>query len=542
MGVGTPLTFRKGVKGFGESTDLHARGEITENQAIVRVLGSGAREAGTHWDMLSNTAIVLAIVAAALLLQTLLPTNADVAWLLTVGEKVLDGQRLYIDVLETNPPASVLIYLPAILTARALGLSPEPVLVVFILLAAMVSLGLAGGVLQRAGLARHLHLQVLLVGTTAVLLVLPVSNFAQREHVALICLLPYLAVMAARAENSAPERWAAMLAGVGAGMTLAIKPHFALAIALPGIFLVLRARSFRPLVHLENGMAAAVVATYAFVALAFFPAYVTDMIPLLRDVYIPVRHYGFGILTMPATPIWLGTGVALAVCVRTPHRGPLLIIPYLASTGFLAAFVIQGKGWSYHAYPAVGLAFLIATVAIAQKIGAPDARARRGFSAAADVAFGLALAFAIYNVTLWFKHQRETGALADAVGKLGPPRPRLVVISSDLSIGHPLVRQLRGEWMTRVCSQWISGGVVFLREQRVDRATLERLETHTAREKAFLATDIRNGRPDLILIQKDWMDWTDWALSDPALAEALSLYRPVATIDGVAIWKVSDKP
>ena len=78
-----------------------------------------------------------------------------------------------------------------------------------------------------------------------------------------------------------------------------------------------------------------------------------------------------------------------------------------------------------------------------------------------------------------------------------------------------------------------------MREQMVDRATLERLETHAARDKAILATDIRNGRPDLILIQKDWMDWTDWALSDPGLAEALSLYHPVATIDGVAIWKLS---
>jgi hypothetical protein len=75
----------------------------------------------------------------------------------------------------------------------------------------------------------------------------------------------------------------------------------------------------------------------------------------------------------------------------------------------------------------------------------------------------------------------------------------------------------------------------------VERATLERLETYAARDRAILASDIRNGRPDLILIQKDWMDWTEWALSDPGLAEALSLYQPVGTIDGVAIWKLSAK-
>ena len=37
-------------------------------------------------------------------LQVLLRVNVDVAWLLTVGEKMLDGQRLYVDILETNPP------------------------------------------------------------------------------------------------------------------------------------------------------------------------------------------------------------------------------------------------------------------------------------------------------------------------------------------------------------------------------------------------------------------------------------------------------
>src|SRR5215216_2436725 len=157
-----------------------------ENQVFATLSAGRASGARSDRAILANVAIVLAVVAVALSLRTLLPTNVDVSWLLTVGEKVLDGQRLYVDVLETNPPAAVLIYLPSILTARALGLSPEPVLVVFVLLAALASVGLAGRVLERTGVAHGLNRPTLLAGATAVLLVLPVSNFAQREHLALI--------------------------------------------------------------------------------------------------------------------------------------------------------------------------------------------------------------------------------------------------------------------------------------------------------------------------------------------------------------------
>ena len=61
----------------------------------------------------------------ALALRHLLAANTDVSWLLTVAERVLDGQRLYVDVIETNPPMAVLIYMPGVVIARALGLPAE---------------------------------------------------------------------------------------------------------------------------------------------------------------------------------------------------------------------------------------------------------------------------------------------------------------------------------------------------------------------------------------------------------------------------------
>ena len=61
--------------------------------------------------LLAGISIII-LFAAAIALRNVLAANTDVSWLLTVGERVLGGERLYADVFETNPPMAVLVYLP----------------------------------------------------------------------------------------------------------------------------------------------------------------------------------------------------------------------------------------------------------------------------------------------------------------------------------------------------------------------------------------------------------------------------------------------
>src|SRR5258708_32664388 len=74
--------------------------------------------------LLASLSIMILFVAA-IVLRHFLAANTDVSWLLTVGERVLDGQRLYIGVLETNPPMAVLGHTPGIAIALALRLPAE---------------------------------------------------------------------------------------------------------------------------------------------------------------------------------------------------------------------------------------------------------------------------------------------------------------------------------------------------------------------------------------------------------------------------------
>jgi hypothetical protein len=475
-------------------------------------------------------ALSAALVAAAL--RSALHTNSDVAWLLTVGEKVLDGNRLYVDLLETNPPASVLIYVPAITVGRLLEIAPEGVLDAQLFLTSFLSLALAGLLLTPAVRARAASWPWLLPASIGIVLLLPSYNFGQREHFAVLCILPALAATAVRAHGLPVRGSLAVVAGLGLGLTVAIKPHFGLAVLLPELLLLTRSRSLRPLFRPENLVGGAVAMAYAGVVVAFFPAYLTDMLPLLRDVFLPV-HYGTQLLAAPATMLWAAMGLWLLLAPKQVRRDSLVLVAYLASTGFLAAFLIQGKGWSYQGYPSVALALFALAATVRKK---PWSLIWGGGTSrlALRAACGLALAALLCHCAVSFGGGRDFAAVASAIANL-TPRPKLIAVSADLSIGHPMVRHLEGQWVARACSQWITEGALLRQREDLSEPIRSRLQGHIARDMDRLADDIRTGRPDIVLIHLDWLDWRK-RMASGRLAEAFAPYRHVRTVGDVELW------
>ncbi len=146
--------------------------------------------------------MVVAIVLLALVERAWMDTTPDVSWLLTLGEKLLAGERPYIDFIEVNPPASIYIYLPALFLARLTGISPEFAVGLLAFAAVAASFWISARILIEGGVLRSVNVWPLAAVFAAVLLVLPGATCAQREHIALISLLPMIAVSAARAKGN----------------------------------------------------------------------------------------------------------------------------------------------------------------------------------------------------------------------------------------------------------------------------------------------------------------------------------------------------
>jgi hypothetical protein len=474
--------------------------------------------------------VLAALFVVAIILRHVLPANTDVSWLLTVAERVLDGQRLYIDVIETNPPMAVLTYMPGIVIARALGLPAEIVTDGLVFVAIFASLAIVARLLKDSIVLDGLTPWPLAWLAFAILAILPAKMFGQREHIAVVELLPALALYAVRMKGERPPVWAILAAGVGAALAMSFKPHFAIGIFCGLAALAIHARSWRILLAPENFIAAAIVAIYVLCIVAFYPGFLSVIAPLVRDVYILVGASPIEMVKTPAVLIWAAAMFAALVLKRSGRIDSTLLLLLATSSGFMLVFFLQRKGWPYHSYPMIALAMLGLGYAFA---------ARRPLDRILGIFATAMLAITFFQSIVWFNWAFDKAfdarPLWTAIARLGP-QPKILAITGEPGLGHPLVRALQGTWVSRQQGLWVAGYLRSLRngaalDQRQD-ATLDR---YAAQERAMLMEDIRKNEPTVVLVDNFSGHWSNWLQNNPDVADLLRDYGLVATVNDIEI-------
>jgi hypothetical protein len=487
--------------------------------------GSAAREGLTPMPLLLTGLVFL----AAILLRQAVPLNTDVSWLLVVCERMLDGQHLYRDIIEINPPMAAFAYLPGVALARVLGVDPRHVIDTQLLLLAAASLFAVSRLLRLSPALSQLNRGPLVIWAAAVVTVLPMHVFAQREHMAMLTFLPALAVYAMRSNREPLPLWAILIAGVGAGITLAFKPFFTVPAALCILFAAIRARSWLTLFVPENIIAAVLVITVSISTYIFYPEYFTVTYPLVRDTYLSWSMPASVIFLNDATLVFAVAMVSVLLARRKHPSDSLLLVAALASIGFAVSFFLQRRGWAYHSYPMVAVALLAMGYALT---GAAGSRSRRGEAVSA---FVLAVTFVVGMQ--WFYAGVYVGPIRQAVEGL-MPHPRILVLSGEAAIGHPLVRDINGVWVSRQENLWIREFVRLTRERTVvDAATDAKLNDYLALERKWLIEDFKKLPPDLILVDNLRNEWGAWARADAEVSQLLEPYTRVRSVDGIDILR-----
>jgi hypothetical protein len=480
--------------------------------------------------------VAAAVFAVAALLRSVLPFNVDVSWWLTVSERMLDGQRLYVDIIEINPPMAGLVYLPGVALARAIHLSPEVVTdgLIFILIG--TSLVLTWMVVRPSSLRDRFAGGALAVWAVVLLAVLPMYDFGQREHLALVAILPVLAVAILRGNHERVTPAAVLIAGLSAGITMSFKPYFAFAVGSCILAAAACGRNWRILFAPENWIAGTLVVIYGVCTFVFYPEYFTIIYPLVRDVYLLLKVPMPAMLLNSATALWLASVITvLALQSRARKLDAATFILLAGSFGFLASFLAQRKAWDYHAYPMLALALLAAGFAISAIEGG------RRISPRLRVAAMLGTAAIFANACIWFNGSIDVRPIEAEVARLEPslgPHPKILVLSGAAVIGHPMVRTLHGIWISRQEEFWVREIVRRARlDGTIDSETPARLKDYVNRERAGMIEDFKKQPPDVVLIDNHNSDWGDWARADPELSVLLQSYVPVQTVEGIEILR-----
>lgn len=467
---------------------------------------------------------IMALFAASLGFR-LNGATPDVSWLTAMCERMLDGERGWIDIFETTPPIPTLLYMPGVLAARALGVSSEITVFASAYLAVFLSLFAMDRLLPASLAGLGPSRLILTLPAAFFLFILAHDAFAQREYFAAAFVLPMFAAFVARAESGVwPPLSLRLVAGVLAGLSFAIKPPlFALPfIALAGAEL-LRTRSLSFLFPSMLPLAALVGVALTAASLLVFPAYLDGVTTLMRDVYVPIRAQ---LKLLYLRGAFCGTTLALAAALvfqRGRPTPPAAIYAYAIAAAFFAIYWLQGKFFAYHLLPAALFAVLALAIASAPRLAALQRAGKRDHG---EVALFAALILAVSGFILHGFNDAKR-RLDNLPWAEGLSRPTAMAISPFISTGFPLAEHVDAVWIDRIHSQWVVNyaSIMLNRDDTpaADRARYQRYyDSELARTRAL----IRDRKPELIF--QGSMPGVEW------LTEALLAGDP-QLLDGYAV-------
>ncbi|HEU4829251.1 MAG TPA: hypothetical protein VFT04_08640 [Gemmatimonadales bacterium] len=487
--------------------------------------------------------------------------------MLDAARRMLAGERLYADLIDLNPPFVFWLSQPAVLIAR-LGFDPADVLRVMVLLILGGMLALAWPLTREAPAVR--------AGFVLFAFAIPLGHFAEREHLIFGLMVGYVVLASERhreegakrptrrdpmASSAAPPPPRSdIMAGIAAGIAMAIKPPAALVPIVLTVYACIRERSARPILRAENLAAFATLAVAFASILVFAPAYL-DAVSAYGALYAEFSRGTLRQLLLRdiyPLSVWLALIVA-AVTVRSVANRQRVTVLALAAAGFLAAAAVQGKGFGYHYFPAMGFAVITMLELLLAPVMAE--RHTTGVARRVIAATGLLIVLLLPFLVAAERFMGKVGSdvversqLSGALRDL-PPGSRVAIFSVRLADAYPILLERKWEHVLSMPHLWFTGlggrdsGLGTRGSGLETRGS--GLEARDSGASAALwrrvGENLRDGRPRAIVVRAPApgertrgdlaVNYLDFVCADPVARAALSGYGLSAHAGGYDIYR-----
>lgn len=486
----------------------------------------------------------LLLIVMMVLVHLMNGAAADKEWLLFSARMWLDGKQLYVDLVEVSPPLIIWIYALVIKLSHLLAIQHDLGLSATVLTLTLFSALVCRKLIRLhpllGGTKGDVTLYTLLAITALVLWPNP-AYFADREHIFITLVLPYLLrfspiMLAARISPGLRFTVAAM-AGVG----FCIKPHCVVLLAALHAYHVIRSRSVRFLFYPENLIVYASGVAYLAAVWLLYPEYVTQVIPAAMATYHMSRQsIEFVMLYLPAILIFAVTFAEFRPRVASPLRSDVYYWMVLTLAALLYASV--NNGWMYTFYPLHAMV-LMSMFYVWWEYGwlkvnadSPQQRKKAGQGAMACMLVFIVciLTVAGYAQVLLPPKEEKTKitsediCIADIRKALSLSNKKTFgTISLSAAFWPRLVRVTGAQWDTRFPNLWMLPAFMNLDDDFKQKNMWVLKYTADA-----LAKDISTNKPAIILEEvatqsRATMNLREWLDFDPAFAKALTHYERV---------------
>ncbi|MEX2137650.1 MAG: hypothetical protein WD894_00185 [Pirellulales bacterium] len=461
--------------------------------------------------------LLLASIACFGLFQAIsVRTNADVAWYLYTGDRILDGARLGSDIVEVNAPLIILLSMGVEALARLIACSAIALLPWLVTALSCVSLAVCARISRPWPAAVR---QPFLTALAFVLFIDIGGMVGQREHLLVILVMPYVCSLVRLADREPIAAPHAIAIGIMAAIGFALKPFFVPAWIALEAYVAIR----RGVGVLWRPQAVALTATLSLYALGIvlwtpeYLAFAAESLWLYR-AYQPygdlpvVLSNSFGYVLLAVVLTFRGA--------RSMARSLIDVCGILAILLSVAVF-LQDKGWHYQWYPAGALA----TILLVVTAGAFAARSR--FVTAAGVqgiATLIIVLLAARSYLFWTidppeRHELETLVRRHANGEA------ILALSSHLHVGFPLVNETDVRWASRYPTMWQLPAFC-------ERSATTKCRSQGRQFLDAVVADVTEARPRLLIVDSvpptpslTDFNYLEYFEQDPRLASALADYR-----------------
>jgi len=318
-------------------------------------------------QMILAGVIILLLVLG--ILQFLLPINHDVAANIYRSGRLLDGARLYIDILDTHPPFIFWFGVPPMWLSRVMQWPEKWVFYVYLFMVIGLSLWLCNGILKKIlDLKDVLARKVVFFTLTILVAFFNAKAFGQREQIIITLLLPYIFSVTAYASGIGLSWHLRLVNGVMALMAFMIKPYYLLIwIGIEAYLLVhIGFRSW--IKRCENWTIISGGLLYCILVYIFAPEFYTWVFITMK-IYTALNTPLLAVLFSKGNVIWLVAIAAFFLDKFIGSQAQFRKIMILVITLLYVVVIVQMKGWGYHFLPAyivaiffslvVGIRFLI---------------------------------------------------------------------------------------------------------------------------------------------------------------------------------------
>ncbi len=449
---------------------------------------------------MSNSSTPYALILLLILSAGLFAWHAywglwsDVIFYLASSERILAGGRLYVDIIDMNPPLAFWLTIPFVKLAQSLFFDAATVYLAGMFALIWASTAMTWILLSRTIPNSSYRLKIAVVLFLAI--ALPAGPaFGQREHLTIILLLPYLVLASGRIQGYPAPRLFALLVGLFAGIGIGLKPYFLPAIIFVEIIFMVYRRNVFSVFRPEALATLLFLISYLAAAVIFMPEYFRTILPLALSTYSAFdKDWG---------KIWLSSWLLITIIPWAfaafllyfrIHKNPLPALMMAASTGFLLGFFLQKKGFYYHIYPAhslASMALLCLWLAPAQTIRTSTLRN------ATIVAVVMAPFIMLHIQWISFNQSRFANE-ANLLGKIEPARS-VMIFSHDIGLAFPFIRANKKKWASSFPALWPLLGISQAYGGTGNQLS-ERQRWAFDFVKNKIAQDLKVYKPDIVLV------------------------------------------